>query len=281
MYYYIIDPQKIEQKIFERVQNQLYSCVSQLRISGEMTRVTPLRTIPQLVETAVLREASTIVAVGYDSTIQEIINCLGDKEMTIGYVPLVDSELSKILGIAGVENACQTLAHRRVELLDLGQAQSGLFMTKIGLGVKLDDLHPKSMFDFSKFSLAANLKPVQMRMEIDDQFSAEFEVALGAIFNSRAAKSNSKLANPTDGLLDILLLPGITPFDAWKYRSDLATACFENIPGCAVMRGRRITISSPDGLPFYEGDRTLAKAPTTIQALPNKIRVIVGKDRTF
>src|SRR5688500_11327031 len=121
MYYYIIDPQKINQKTFERVQNQLYSSVSELKISGEMSRVTPLRTVNQLVDTAFMRGATTIVAVGHDSTVQEIINVLGDREMTIGYVPVVESELSKVLGISDIPNACKNLAQRRTEVLDLGK----------------------------------------------------------------------------------------------------------------------------------------------------------------
>jgi diacylglycerol kinase family enzyme len=118
-------------------------------------------------------------------------------------------------------------------------------------------------------------------MEIDGQFSAEFEVAIGAIFNSRAAKCEGKVADPTDGLLDVLLLPRITSFNAWKYRAELASGCLEKIPGCAVMHGRRITVSAPDGLPFYVGEKTLAKAPAIVEALPKRIRMIIGKDRTF
>lgn len=113
MYYYIIDPQKINQKHFERVQNQLYSCVSALKISGEMSRVTTLRSVSQLVDTAFLREAKTIVAVGHDSTLQEVVNAVGERDVAIGYIPLQESEIAQVLGIGDVENACNNLAHRR------------------------------------------------------------------------------------------------------------------------------------------------------------------------
>lgn len=282
MYYYIIDPQKTSQKNFERVQNQLYSCVSELRISGEMTRVTTLRSISQLVESAISRGATTIVGVGHDSTIQDIVNAVGEKDVAIGYVPVEDSELAQILGIPDVESACRNLAHRRVEVLDLGMIQGGYFFTKVSLGTSLEALQAKSLFDFSKFSETANLKPVPVKMEVDGQFSAQFEVAIGAIFNSRAARQETgSVANPTDGVLDVLLLPGLKTFDAWKYRSELATGMLEKIPGCAVVHGKRITISAPEGLPFFVGDRTIAKAPAVVEAIPAKIKMIVGKDRTF
>jgi diacylglycerol kinase family enzyme len=78
-----------------------------------------------------------------------------------------------------------------------------------------------------------------------------------------------------------LLLPGLKSFDAWKYRNELASGMLEKIPGCAVVHGKRITISAPEGLPFYVGERTIAKAPATTEAIPAKIKMIVGKDRTF
>jgi hypothetical protein len=63
MYFYIIDPQKLNQKTFDRVQSQLYSCLSEYRISGEISRVTTIRTIQQLVDIAFAREVKTLVAV--------------------------------------------------------------------------------------------------------------------------------------------------------------------------------------------------------------------------
>jgi diacylglycerol kinase family enzyme len=281
MYYYIVDPQKIGQKHFERVQNQLHSSLSELKINGEMNRVTSIKTISQLVDSAFMRGAGTIVAVGHDSTVQEIINALGEREMTIGYVPLQESEFSTVLGITDVANACQNLAHRRVENLDLGKVNSSYFLTKIGLGMNLDSLQSRSVFDFGKFAQASGLKPTPIKMEVDNQFSAEFEVAVGAIFNSRAAKCDTWVADPTDSQLDILLLPGLTAFDAWKYRVELASGCLEKIPGCAVMHGKNIKISDPYGLQFMVGNNVIAESPAVIEILPKKVRVIVGKDRTF
>lgn len=282
MYYYIIDPQKTSQKNFERVQNQLYSSVAELRISGEMTRVTSLRTIAQLVDTAMMRGATTIVAVGNDNTLQDIINAVGEKDVAVGYVPMENSELSVILGIPDIKSACQSLAQRRIEVLDLGQVQGAYFFSKISIGVSLESVQAKSLFDFSKFSEASKLKGVPIKMVVDGQYSAQFNVAIGTVFNSRAAKcSESGIASPTDGVLDVLLLPSLTSFEAWKYRNELATGCLEKIPGCAVIHGKQILFSSMDGVSFYIGERVIAKTPINIEVIPNKIKMVVGKDRMF
>ncbi len=110
MYYYIVDPQQLSQKEFERVQNILYSSLSEFRISGEVVRTTGLRTVQQLVENAFSHEARTIVAVGSDETLNEVINAVGKREMVVGFIPIVASELAKIFGIKDIAHAVKTIA---------------------------------------------------------------------------------------------------------------------------------------------------------------------------
>src|SRR3990167_11353493 len=102
MYYYIVDPQKISQRQFERVQNVLYSSVSEYRISGEIARVTGLRTVTQLVEGALQRGVKTLVAVGSDETLHEVINAVRGREVIIGFIPLLRTELGEILGLGDI-----------------------------------------------------------------------------------------------------------------------------------------------------------------------------------
>src|SRR4029077_12710878 len=120
MYYYIVDPQKITQKEFERVQNVLYSSLSEFRISGEIVRVTSLRTVQQLVENAFSHTATSIVAVGSDETLHDVINAIGKREIVIGFIPLAESEIGESLGIKDILQAVRTVAFRRIQILDLG-----------------------------------------------------------------------------------------------------------------------------------------------------------------
>src|SRR6185295_12208341 len=137
MYYYIVDPGKISQSEFERVQNQLYSSVSEFRVSGEVVRVTTLRTINQLVENAFSHNATTIVAVGGDDTLQSVINAVGRRDVTIGFVPITKSNVAEILGIKSIQQAAKTLGARRIEELDLGNVNGNLFLSKLSFGVAL------------------------------------------------------------------------------------------------------------------------------------------------
>ena len=131
MYYYIVDPQKISQREFERVQNLLYSSVSEYRVSGEVVRVTGLRTINQLVETAFTHGTKTIVAVGSDDTLNDVINAVGNRDMVIGFVPITDSEAGNILGIKSIDQAARTLGSRRIAELDVARVNGNLFFSKL------------------------------------------------------------------------------------------------------------------------------------------------------
>jgi diacylglycerol kinase family enzyme len=229
-----------------------------------------------------MQGASTIVAVGNDSTFEEVVSAVTDKDITVGYVPITESEVGQIIGANTIEEACQNLAHRRIEHLDLGYAKGNSFFTYLSLGASLSKIRPQSIFDFSGFKKAAALNPVPVSIDVDGMYTAKFEVAIGAVFNSRAGqKTKSSLANPTDHVLDVLLLPGLTAYDAWKYRNELSAGHLEDVPGCAVIRGQRIRIDGPADWPLFIGERVLGKAPVMIEAIPNKIRMIVGKGRTF
>ncbi len=52
MYYYILDPQNIADKTFEERQIALQGYLAEFKINGEIGRVTSLRSIQSLVETA-------------------------------------------------------------------------------------------------------------------------------------------------------------------------------------------------------------------------------------
>ncbi|MGE5297552.1 MAG: diacylglycerol/lipid kinase family protein [Acidobacteriaceae bacterium] len=278
MYFYIVDPTKLNQKNFERVQNQLYSCLSEHRITGEVTRVTTLRTIPQLVEIAFSRGVKTLVAVGTDETLQEVINSVKDRPITLGYIPVMETELSRIFGLTDIESSAKTIASRRVQQLDLGLVNNNWFFTNLSFGEPAAEQN--GFFSILKNSI--NLPVFEVKFSVDGKFSGMVEAVAGMVVNARDNSSDStKLANPTDGILDILLLPNMSSYKLWQYRKDLASGCFEKIPGCSLMHLKKMEISSPEGLPLKTGGKVITKTPAIIEILPKALKMIVGRERTF
>jgi len=283
MYYYIIDPQKLNQKEFERVQNQLYSCLSELRISGETSRVTPLRPVSQLVETALERGATTIIAVGTDATLQEVINALGERDMTIGFVPIMRTELSVTLGIPDVESACRIIAQRRVEHLDLGRIGTSYFLTALSFGASLaGNTGLTGWLGIKASSALAGAPPFKISLKLDQQLAASAEIISGLVLNSRSAQcSDISAVKPNDGMLDIMLLPKLSRSQALIHRHKIAAGCWESVPGVTVFHAQKIFIDGPEGLSINIEGKTVGKCPGTIEVLTRRIRIIVGRERMF
>lgn len=270
MHYYIVDPQKISQKEFERVQNVLYSSLSEYKISGEVVRVTGLRTIQQLVENAFSHEAKTIVAVGSDQTLHEVINAIGKRETVLGFIPIVDSELGNILGVRDIEQAVKVIAFRRIETVDLGVVNNSYFLSKLRFGEVTGN---RWLPDFEK--------NMEMKFSINGEYIATVNAVAGLIVNSRDANEKENLVHPTDGKLDILLLPKLTRWQALQHRHQILSGNFEKIPQCSVMHAKRIEILSPAGLNLKVGNWLIAKTPAVIEIIPQALKIIVGRDRIF
>ena len=104
----------------------------------------------------------------------------------------------------------------------------------------------------------------------------------GTVTNSRAtSSSNSTIANPTDGLLDLMILEKMNKIDVMKYKPDIANGVLENIPGTSVIKCKQVEFLEPRGFPLTIAGRTFAKVPAVISIFPRQLRMIVGKNRTF
>ncbi len=271
MYYYIVDPQQLSQKEFERVQNVLYSSLSEFRISGEVVRVTGVRTIAQLVENAFAHEAKTIVAVGGDDTLHETINAIGKRPIVVGFIPLGDSELGQIFGIGEISQAVKTIAFRRIQEIDLGVVNDNYyFISQISFGLN-ESRGLSQMFD---------LPQLEINFSADEKFQASQTVAAGLIINSRIS-NNNQIGNPTDGLLDILLLPKLSKWNTLLHRRDLISRFYENIPQSSIIHAKQITFLKPVGLPLKLETKVVGRAEANIKIAPKMLKMIVGRERKF
>ncbi len=270
MYYYIVDPQKISQREFERVQNLLYSSLSEYRVSGEVVRSTGLRTINQLVETAFSHDAKTIVAVGTDDTLHDVINAVKGREVTIGFVPIFDTEMSQALGIKNIPHAAKTIGARRLEEFDLGVVNQNYFLSKLMFGL---GSQPKqgllSMFNFNLIRSLFRLPEFEVKFAVNGQYQASTKVVSGIITNNQTG----------DGAADIMLLPKFSKSKTFRYRNAILSGNYREIPEASIIHASRIEISSPSGLPLRVGSRIIARTPAVIEILPKALKIIVSRDR--
>ena len=277
MHFYIVDAKGLSQRQYERVQNELYSSLSAFRVSGEVVRITGARPVPQLVEQAILRGASEITAVGTESTFNELIAASAGKDAVLGFIPIAECELGNALGIRNIENGAKTIASRRVEELDLATVNGNLFFSRIGFGVL-----KQSGGVFGSLRNLFNLPSFEIKFSADGKYAATAHAVGGMIVNIRDnTGTESKVGNPTDGMLDILLLPKLTNLQILKYRNDILSGFYENVPGASLVHANKMEIATPANLPLMAGERIIAKTPAIIELIPKAIKVMWAGIESF
>jgi len=287
MYFYIFDPGKDKEvKYFERVQGRLLNLIAENHIEGETYRVTSIRTVELLTEQAIGLEAKTIIVVGGDATLNKTINTLVRKgaDITVGFISLdPTSRLGQIFGISpDIEQSVKTLAGRLVAELDLGEINEHYFLSKVELGENQFSQIEPGFWGLSSVRKFMKLSPFFVKMSLEDSFTVTSEVLGAQIINCRNNEGcRLKLGDPTDKLLDILLLNKLSGSQIMRYRNELATGCLDNVPGSTIMHAKKIEILGPHKLPLSIEGQVYTKAPATIKVAQQKLKMIVGKSRQF
>ncbi|HWQ99328.1 MAG TPA: hypothetical protein VN397_00585 [Candidatus Methylomirabilis sp.] len=133
LYAYLYDD-FLTDKSYERALANIETRASVLGIQGRVARLAIFRSARELVESLVREGAETIVVVGNDRTLEKTMWFLPDLPVTVGFLPVTEpSSIATMLGIPVGDAACDVLAARRVEMLDVGKLDDRYFLTEVTL----------------------------------------------------------------------------------------------------------------------------------------------------
>jgi diacylglycerol kinase family enzyme len=281
MYYYILDPNKIPQPKFEQLQVELQGLLAEFNIAGESGRITALRSMKDLVETAQQRGAKTLVACGTDDTFNLMLALLEGGDFTLGFVPFDEhSYLAQMLGLPDIATAVRTIAARRIEKIDLAVLSNNTyFVSYVEFGLNLDQLKEAGWWGGLQ-QLSAHGETITIR--IDNAYTITSHSIGGLVTNSRAhSGADVHIANPTDGYLDLLLLDRLNLREALKYKKQISEGFLEEVPRSTLIKCRKVEFLEPRGIPVALAGRIVTKFPTSVEIIPHRLKVIVGRNRTF
>ncbi len=280
MYYYILDQNVLSMEKFEKLQTELYGLLAEFKIAGETARVTPLRSVQELVDTASQRGAKTLVACGSDDTFNLMLAALKGRDFTLGFIPFDEnSNLANILGIESVFAGAKTIAARRIEKIDLAKIAGSYFISYLEFGVMSHNIKNESLWQSLKL-LSSESKAFTIR--IDDSYNVTINGLGGLAVNIRSSASqNDKIGNPTDGNLDLLILERLGKMQILTQRGNIAEGSLEKVPNTTVIKCKKIQFLEPRGSNLTMLGRVVAKFPATVEIIPQRLRMIVGKNRTF
>jgi diacylglycerol kinase (ATP) len=221
MYYYILNPTAGNGSV-NQIQEKLRLMVKELGIGGEFAKTTGPDDAARMAHAAISKGFNTIVAVGGDGTVNEVVNGVRQANVAVGIVPIGrTNSLAKRLGINSWQQAVGVLAQRRITSLSLIAAGSDYFLSNLTIGFENTlaqtlDHHSgpdlKSRFTQAKASWgqAKEFKPLKCYVTTD-QFELESEVFTLSV-------SNQKFNNPlADNRLVISIEPKPSSTQLTKY----------------------------------------------------------------
>lgn len=259
MYCYIYDKIALERRN-ERLISEIEKRITDLGLQGEIERVTPIRGLSQCIELSAGRKCSTLVMVGDDSTFSKAISHSVEMQVPIGFIPVKEGVLSKVLGIPKGVAACEVLSRRKIKRLDLGKIEDNYFVTTA-------EISAEGKNPFRKESADRTVK-----VNIDSQFDLSTSILGLRIANlDPASPENFSIA---DGMLNLIMIPSDSKKDRsfkkgeWSEMKERTVASFKR----ASIFGSRSLRLTVDG-------RGVGKLPVNVSVAPGKLEAIVGVQR--
>ena len=220
--------------------------------------MTLLKSLREVISDAIKKGATTIIAVGNDDTVSKIINFLPNLSVTLGIVPLGDNNaIATSLGIPQGVDACDVLSSRIIEHIDVGKANDCYFISSLSVPSQKE-----VVFDWGAYQV----RPINERGQITIcNFSTSSDLANNAM---------RKSCNPHDGILEaIFKAPEERGWWSWSKKQ---------YSSASVFPFTKIKIKcSTECLPIVADGQTTIKTPVTVEVIPKKLKLIVGKNRMF
>jgi len=279
MYYYIINPAAGNGRI-NKLQEKLKGVLSDLGIAGEFVKSTGPSDIPRLTEIGLKKGYNTIVAIGGDGTINEVLNNIPDDKIAFGIIPLGSTNiLANSLGIYDWLQACQVLASRKTIKYNIGEIsmkdQKKYFLNTVTLGLEAEinkhfNIQENTIGKIKKkFEILREInefKPNKIKFKIDNNLTGDAICYNVKIYNESLSDQNHNFK-----FLIYENLTGKEKINLITFGKSKNQIAKEHI---SCLFGNSISINS-DNYSILADDQLVGKSPADIYVSPKKIRIIV------
>jgi YegS/Rv2252/BmrU family lipid kinase len=288
MYYYIVNPAAGGAKI-NKIQDRLKDRLTRLGIMGEFVKSTGPDDVGKLARLGIQRGYKTIVAVGGDGTINEVMNSILDQEkVALGIIPTgTTNDLADSLGIKDWFSATSILAARKIEEVELGQIADRYFVTAVNIGfdpkianikrLSRGNLPDKIRFGLGVFKEATAYKPIQAALEFDSNYQVEADCFNIIISNSQfnPLEDKNKISDNLLNTIVITKIPGSKVL-SYGYHSDNSSI---ELPKISVFHSKRILIETKKPTDVTADGQIVGKTPVEVTISDKKLKVIVARKK--
>jgi hypothetical protein len=166
MYAYIYDSFTNEAK-YGKLLYKIEKRLTDLNLNGKIIRLGISKNVKVAVDDEIRQGTKTIVAVGNDRTVTQIINAIaGNKSdehhlVTLGIIPIVEkgNDIARTFGIDSISSACEILLARRLQNFQLASINNGFFLFSAAMQA------PETILEIDKNYLIHNQKPSAIQIK--------------------------------------------------------------------------------------------------------------------
>lgn len=283
MYYYILNPSSGGGRI-NKIQDRLKSRLKELGIAGEFVKSIGEGDVTKLTAMGIKKGYKTIVAVGGNGTINEVINGVGNSEVAVGIIPIGDkNELAKSLGINDWQSACNILAARKIETLGVGRVGKSYFITSVDIGFEAEmaekkpaetSLVHKTLYYKKALSWSSKFKPQKATLNLNDDYVVDTDFFNIKITNSHVSNRKNEGAKST---LDVLVTGKMSHLNSLKYIMNPDSMKQEKKPDLSLFRTKRVVINTAKPTSVAVDGKVLYKTPILCEISNRKLKMIVAR----
>lgn len=289
MYYYIVNPAAGGAKI-NKIQDRLQERLKRLGIMGEFVKSTGSDDVAKLAKLGVERGFKTIVAVGGDGTINEVMNSiLGYEKAVLGIIPTgTTNDLADSLGISDWYTATTILAARKIEEIDLGRVGNRYFVTSVSIGfdpkiaqikrLSRGNIPDKIRFGLGIFKEATSYRPINATIHFDHNYQVEAECFNIIVSNAQFTPLGNTKQKSAQTLLDTVVITKIPNSKVLKYGYRADASAIE-LPKLSVFHSKNITVETRKPVDVSADGQIIGKTPVQLKISDQKLKVIVARKR--
>lgn len=233
--------------------------------------------------------SETIVAIGGDGTVMEVLNGVESPETKVGIIPAgMGNDLARCLGIPEeVSQATEVLINGERVPIDLGDDDGKLF-NFMGVGFPADVVRNvenirngftrgKPVYLLGLLRSIGSLSAYDIKLEVDGELKTR---KASAVFVASCRYTGGGIdliphADYRDGLLDVAIIKEVGRMELVMALRKVYSGNHVNHPKIEFFRGRSVSLKSRDSLPeMLDGDLK-GSTPSTITVEPKARSLIV------
>ncbi|GBL35716.1 probable lipid kinase YegS-like [Filimonas sp.] len=244
----------------------------------------------KLATDALAKGYKTIVAVGGDGTVNEIVQVLATTDAILGIVPTGSGNgLARHCAIPlNIPEAVQLLAEGHAKKIDLGKANEMFFISNAGVGfdavvcnsIKKTKSRGLKMYISEVIRHYFSYRPDTYCIETDNETLTEKAFFLN-VANGKEFGYGFEIASEAtlqDGLLDMILVKKINAFNGFRFVMDGWRKKLITNKNCIYIRAKKIQITGSQ-LQYFQtdGDAHDCNGCCDIEVMPGALKLIVPK----